>query len=301
MQTSLSFRATPALLAGALLATFAAAQDAPSRRATAGVYAQNTLNASFLYALDYHESEVGAAVSSSATHSFSGLDRDGSTQTMTFTGTSYAQSQYGRLRAAMSVSLTNSYYNPENPIYYNGATFDPNGSPDDVSAISFASFTDRLQFGGEALAGYTARYVFYVDGTKAGDESNVALLARIGPNPTELLFAQNPGGYRAEYLTTQSYAIDGTFAQTATFDFTTQRTIRPRLQDDGTDTFASADYSATAVLSEVQVFDPAGNRVTNVTAVGDSGTVYNTQPVPEPTALAALGLGALALLRRRAR
>ena len=293
-----TLRISLALLAG-LLAHSAFAQDAPSRRASAGVYAQNTQNASYLYPLDYRDSAVGAPVSAAASRSFAGLDRGGATRTMDFSGTAQASAAYGRLRASMSVSLDNSYYNDANPVFYDGGEVNPNGSPDDLAALSFAGFTDRLQFGGEALAGYTARYVFYVDGTKTGDESNVAILARIGANPLQVLFSRNPGGFYGEYLATDSYPIDGTFAQTASFDFTVQRTLRPRLMEDGASAHAAADYSATALLAEVQVYDASGRRVTNVTAVGDSGTAYNTQPVPEPACLAALVLGAAPLLRRR--
>ena len=292
-------KTAPLLLALALTLAAAPLAAAQSRNTSVLVAAANEPDLGLFYKFASIESDVGAPVSVSGGHSFTGLDRAGVRQTMTFAGSGFASSEYGRLHSSMNHSIMNLYSNPTNPAYTDGTNANEAGSPDQLSVDSYAGFTDRLQFGGEAGFGYTARYVFFLDGTISGDG-----VAAIFGNVAGEFFTLPPlsgAGTYARYLTTDSYPIDGNNQQEASFTLTTQFNPRLKFYTDGQDLASAADFSSTATLAEIQLFDPSGNQVdpSRFTVTSASGTVYNTQPVPEPASLAALGLGALALLKRR--
>jgi hypothetical protein len=124
-------------------------------------------------------------ISDSRSLSFTGLDSSGDTQT--YAGTALAQSDYGRLRIKATGNVTNAYYNAENPPYTDasGNTIDPNGSPAEVSSISFALFNDTLQFGGTLQSGYKVRYIFHVDGITSGTNAFTSLRVNVDEKPTD--------------------------------------------------------------------------------------------------------------------
>ncbi len=249
-------------------------------------------------------STTGQAVFIAPTKSFTGLDRAGATQTMTFTGESFAQSEYGRLRSRMVFRAQNTYSNAANPRYFDGTTVNDAGSPDQITLLSFAGFSDVLKFGGEAQFGYTAKYVFFLEGTRPADpaqRATAAVYGNIGDNPDFLFFPQGQGSRVAEYLATDSFAIDGNREQRANVTLTTQYPFQLADYPDGSDLYAAADFSSTLTLAAVQLFDANGRAVdpSRYTVTGASGTSYPTAPVPELATLAVLGLGALGLVRRR--
>jgi len=72
-------------------------------------------NMGFL-AFDYHNDN---SISSTSTNkSFTGLDGNNVLQTMNFTGSNWAQANYGIMKCFASGTVTNTYNNPSNPIYY---------------------------------------------------------------------------------------------------------------------------------------------------------------------------------------
>jgi hypothetical protein len=100
----------------------------------------------------------------------------------------------------------------------------------------------------------------------------------------------------SQYYSTAAYAIDTSLQQTADISLTTQFDIELDSDMDGMDFAGETDFSSTVTLTAIQVYDLNVNLVSTFSVAGASGTVY---PVPEPASLAALGLGAVGLLRRR--
>ena len=244
-------------------------------------------------------SGAGPSSSLSGSQSFTGKDRNGVTQTMVFSGTAVNSSQYGSLHAYASGHLANAYDNPTNAVYANGqgGVVDPKGSPDALASLGFSDFSDTLQFGGALQSGYMAHYVFHVDGTNSGTGGFADLGVTIGSDPSEAFFSTTAGRFETDWVT-QDHAINGQTPQSIQVQFSNQVVFNtPDLTDGGTYD-GTSDFSATLRLAAIVVVDAKGNPVSGVTITSGSGTVY---PVPEPASLAALGLGALGLLRRRRR
>ncbi len=247
--------------------------------------------------LDFQSSNDGSPTVASGTKSFSGLDRNGNAQTMTFTGFTQSSANYGRLKVNTYGKTTNNYYNASNPVYYNSSTgiTDPNGSPDSLTALGFAGFSDVLQFGGSLQAGYRARYIFHVDGTNAGSGALADMSVTIAGN-NETFFAFS-SGYTNTIWATQSYEINGITPQTVDVQFSTQFVNDTWLHNDGDTVEGFSNFYSTLTLDHIDILDASGNLVTQgVTVSSASGTNY---AVPEPATMLALGGGVLAMLRRR--
>ena len=238
----------------------------------------------------------------SGTHSFTGKDRNGDTQTMIFSGSARSSAEFGRLHGFSSASLTNSYYNASNlPLADGfGGIANENGSPDDVAATTSSFFEDQLQFFG-AGQGYKARYIFHVDGTNSGYLRSqelggplMVLGATIAGHNTTWGFGGD--GFYSDNWATEDIEIDGSSPQSIQVQFDTLVSFTPKNLPDGSTISATCDFSSTATLAGIQVFDANGNLDNTVTFKSASGTVY---PVPEPATMVGLGLGLLAVVRRR--
>ncbi len=244
------------------------------------------------------QSGAGEQTSVTGSQSFTGLDRNGDTQTMAFSATCTNSAQFGRLHSYTSGHLVNSYYNAANASYANGGggIDDPSGSPDALASLGFSDFDDTLQFGGALQNGYKARYIFHIDGTNTG----IGGLADLSVDIAGQNFAFFAGdlGYSAQDFATDDVEIDGQTPQQIHVQFSNQVVFNtPDLTDGGTYDGVS-DFSSTATLAAIMVVDANGNPVSGVTVTSGSGTTY---PTPEPASFAALGLGALGALRRRRR
>ena len=244
----------------------------------------------------------GPSTPLAASKSFTGMDGTGATQTMAFSGTCVNSAEYGTLHAYASAQLVNSYYNAKNTVYANGrgGVVDPNGSPDALASLGFSDFDDTLQFGGALQSGYQARYVFHVDGTNSGLGGFADLDVKIGSDPDEAFFSTTSGYFEDDWATTD-HSINGQTPQHVHVQFSNQvvfNTYDGSLADGGTYSGVS-DFSATLSLTAIQVLDANGNPVSGVTVTSASGTKYPVNPTPEPATVAALGLGALACVRRR--
>lgn len=285
------------LLPFALLA-FASAASAQSRSSFAGLLLANTPITHY-NSLDYSNSAVGDPVFFDGSRSFDGDDRNGSPQTMTLRGTARASAQYGSLHVAVDhAELDNSYYNENNPPLFDPETDEPNGSPDVLDVDAQATFTDTLRYGGVAGSGYQARYVFHVDGTTQGSLMNTVLSVKIANNDTENFFVpETSSGYFSGDFATKDYAVDGSFAQSINVSFDSYFYAVTDYLSDGETFTGSTDFSSTGRLTGILLYQN-GNLVSNYTVTGTSGTHYPAA-VPEPTPLTALGLGAVAFLRRR--
>ena len=239
----------------------------------------------------------GTSALASTASSFTGKDRTGGLRTMDWTALTRTRSEYGRLRAYATGTLKNSYYNAGNATYQNGPgkPINPSGSPDSLTSLGFAGFTDTLQFGGALQSGYKARYLFRLDGTNSAIGAKAGLGVKIGNDADESFFAFDPGSYSETWATTD-HLIDGTNPQSISVQFSSQAVFDTFDLADGGSYTSTSDFESTLTLAAVIVVDGNGRPVSGVTFTSASGTAY---PVPEPAALAALGLGALGVLRRR--
>jgi hypothetical protein len=257
-------------------------------------------------ALDAHSVNDNSTVSAAATHDFTGLDRAGNTQTMTFTGNTVATADYGSLHCYTSGSLTNSYYSAANPSYsdINGNVINPAGSPGALVSLGFATFNDTLQYGGALQSGYKAKYIFHVDGTNSGTGALADLGVTVDANPSEAFFAGDIGPFAADWVT-QEYAINGVTPQQINVQFSDQVVFDTVALTDGQNYTGVSDFSSTLKLTGIEVVDADGNPVSGWTVTSASGTRYPlaaATPEPGVTALLlSLGLPAsfLALRRRR--
>jgi len=270
------------------------------------IVAVNNLGSQFAY-LDRQDVTGNLTASAFGTQAFTGLDGAGNTQTETFTGTTIAQSDYGRLHSYTSASLLNSYYNASNPAYANpdGSVGNPAGSPSTFTALGFASFDDTLQYGGALQAGYKARYIFHIDGTNSGMGAAADLAVDVDGKPGDAFFDFDPGFLSTNWAT-KDFDINGITPQTIHVQFSDQVVFDTFNLTDGQDYSGTSDFSSTATLAGIQVVDAAGNPVSGWTVTSGSGTVYPMVTVadtPEP-GVTALLLGAgvpasLLVLRRR--
>lgn len=258
-------------------------------------------------AFDQQSASDNSVVTANATHSFSGLNRAGDPRTMTFTGTTIASSDYGRLHCMTSGRLVNSYYNSANQPYadLNGNVINPLGTPTSMDALGFAVFNDTLQYGGALQAGYKARYIFHVDGINSGLGALADLGVTVDANPGDLFFSTTSGPFTADWVT-KDYDINGITPQHINVQFSDQVALTPADFTDGQTYTGTSDFGSTLTLTGVQVVDAGGTPVSGWTVTSGSGTNYPLAvSTPEPGVIALLmGLGVpaslLALRRRRA-
>lgn len=239
----------------------------------------------------------GPQTTATATHSFTGMDSNGQTQTMTAWGQTINSAYFGHLHVYAEMQASNTYYNASNPRYQAvDGTIDESGSPDGVCSLGFSGFTDTLHYGGELQAGYRARYIFHVDGTNSGPGCLADMAFQIQGYSAESFFSFG-NGFNSEIWATQTYDINGITPQDVSVQFSNQVVFDLPNFADGSSLHGVSDYSSTLTLDHIEVVDGDGNLVSGVTVTSDSGTNYSV--VPEPATLAVLSAGLLALARRR--
>ncbi len=292
------FRGTQMIRSGlvlSLLAGAAVAHASFSQWSIALVGGSNTGHAG-ISPFDYQDHQDYQLSTASASRQFTGKNRSGQTQTMTFDGICQTKSEFGRLHSYTAGTLTNNYYNENNALYNDGTTVNPNGSPDSFASLGFATFDDTLQFGGSLQAGYKARYYFHLSGIVSGVGTLADLAVKIAGDPDESFFEWGTGNISTTWVT-QSHEINGITPQPIHVQFSTQFVANCFDLDDGATVTGSANYQSTLTLSRIEVVDANDNPVSGWTVASESGTSYPT--VPEPSSLAVIGLGVLALRRKR--
>ena len=253
------------------------AQSSLSTFVDVGASNPEVTNSIYLFSSNY--SSNGAYESAQATQSFTGMDGSGNTQTMIFSGFSSGSATYGQLHFDAGGTVTNTYYNANNPVYYNGNTVNPNGSPDYLTTAAFVGFSDTLQYGGALESGYQARYIFAVDGSNDGYGVLANLSVSIAGNQEFTTFG-DPGDVDTTYAT-MDYPINGQSPQDVDVTFSAQFNLDTPNVADGSNIQGEANFSETATLAGIEVVDANGNPVSGVTITSDSGTVY-PEIVPEP-------------------
>lgn len=295
---NIMYRSTALTLALAALTGIAFAQSRSSSAAT-GVtnydYPDENGNIS-MYALDYDYNSQGEQANASINQNFTGMNMSGQQQTMNFTANAYSRGDYGLLRTAAWGSLSNTYFNPDNPWYWNSLTGEVNeeGSPDGFIAAGWASYTDQLAFNGIS-GGYYARYSFFIHGEVQGGDAYTYLNVWINGNLES--FTVEGTGYVGEYFNTDRYFI-GSAGHEMTASLTSQFLPNSYWAEDGS-TFSGASlFGNTVTLTGIVVEDEFGNVVDGWTVSSASGTNY---PVPEPATMSILAAGALAIVARKRR
>ncbi len=150
----------------------------------------------------------------------------------------------------------------------------PAGSPTSLASLGFAIFNDTLQYGGSLPAGYQARYLFHVDGINSGTGALADLSVEVDGNPGDSFFASSTGNFTADWVT-RDYAINGVTPQTIHVQFSNQVVFDVFNLMDGGNYSGTSDFSATLVLSGIEVVDGMGATVTGWTLSSASGTPYN--------------------------
>ena len=260
-------------------------------------------------------SATGQAVTATGSQSFTGMDSQGNTQTMTISGTGQALAQYGTLHAYASGTITNPYYNAANPAYYAGGS-QPNlaGSPQYLQVVGQTLFSDTLTLNPTTDPIVGLRYIFHLDGNVINDQHSYAYLA-FSSGTDSTTFFTSPGVSGGDWATgewnvTPGGPIDMSGNFGAVFGANTNFYNTP----EGVDVSGTADFYNTLTLSSIQLLDAAGNQVNGATYLTASGAQYNIlgatygpAAVPEPGSVALVvglgisGAGFLARRRKQAR
>lgn len=247
---------------------------------------------------------------------FTGLNDDGSPQTLTFTGGAsafvVAPGQRPGLHASVYGSLLNTFYNVDNPPYFD-ATVDPpvideNGVPDHFGAYGKAGIVELFSYGGFGASQYRARYYYHIHGYVSGDGFNSALLIfQVGNNPREFAsFQPNlPNGEVVADYATLSYPVANGMSHEAKSALSVLYAADTQSVPEGSDITGSFDFSGTVTLDHIVVVDENNNPVSGWTVTAASGMDYDLpifrsgfDPVaPDEPAMAANGVEICARLQ----
>jgi hypothetical protein len=245
---------------------------------------------------------LGEEITTSGSTTFTGLDRNGDEQTMNYSGHATASAEFGLLRTRAFGSVTNTYYNSDNPpLVDEYDTINPDGSPQSLQVAAVATFTDSLQFGGSLQPGYQARYFLRITGELSDPSAFHTVGITIAGNSERYFSPDDHVGYLLDFYNTQSYFVNGVTPQEVTLNVLSSFSISPQSFADGSTVEGEADFFNTTILERVELVDANGNLVPNSewNVVSASGINYQ---VPEPTTglLAGLALLGLFSLRRNA-
>lgn len=269
----------------------AVSSAAPSRHSYVGVVTSHDLLWPNTNGIAFEYDPTGGFVATSGGQEFTGLDRNGNERTSYFEGGGTALAQYGQLKASTWGSLTNSFFNEENA---------SNDLPNIYAAFGQVNFKDTLKFVGTfILPTFKVRYTYFVDGEITGDRAYGALSVTVGTNYNSFFIDNQQGNTIANYYTTDLFELNSNLEHGLETNFLAGFQVDTRSLMDGTDIGGAANFGSTVTLTQVEMFDENNNPFYDFAIESESGTIYPT--VPEPASLAALALGAAALLKKRRR
>lgn len=172
-----------------------------------------------------------------------------------------------------------------------GARASSAGSTADV--ISIAEFTDQVMFStpgsGPGFLGFTQGLNGTITGVGGGAEANVLFTVNYNDLAgCRLQFSQNAAiGRNCISMIPITFGVVNTFTIDASL--TTQAKFGS----------AESNFSQTAEITNVGLFDANGNFIENVSLTGGSGTTYGAVPEPSGLLLLSAGLVGLAGASRR--
>lgn len=214
---------------------------------------------------------------------FTGMDSNGTPRTMTYRGasTSKAEFRWGAtpaLRVFVNGRLENSFYNPENPPYFDAtqepSVVDPEGVPDILETYGNASFTEILQWGGTAT-NYLAFYKFHIHGVVApGSKGRAMLLVETTTGLDYWILPDSFQGTYGGFWTTRGFRAGLGFAQPIKVTLITAFEARTQEIPEGDDLEGTYDFGSTVTFDEIIVADDDGNPVEGWSVEAGSGSTY---------------------------
>ena len=245
-------------------------------------------------------SPTGQAVLATGSQSFTGLDSQGNSQTMTLSGTGKALAEYGILHAYATGTVTNPYYNATNSAYYAGGS-QPNlaGSPQYLEVAGQALFSDTLTLNPTIDPVVGLRYIFHLDGNVVDDGHDYAYLS-FSAGQYSTTFFTSPGVTGGDWATPEwNVTPDSPIPMSGNFGAVFLVNASPDFTPAGVAINGTADFYNTLSLSSIQLLDANGNQVNGATYLTASGASYNIlgatygpAAVPEPGFVAMLiGMG----------
>ncbi len=243
--------------------------------------------------------------------SFYGLTASGNMGAMTFDYSSSAKATATTLKARASASLTNGFYNAQNPAYFLG--FDEywspiinyGGVPTVMESSGTAFYQKTVSVSGDANLAYIT-FDVAVDGSiTSSQSSNVTTWAYLD-------FYTNGVGYALADQTNATFNSGRFNVSNGTANLTAMLLTSVRFNLEGADTFSDAliegnvDFFNTATIGKFYGFDASGKAVDLASVSLGNGQTFETvrvSAVPEPQTwlMLALGLGVFGVLSRQRR
>lgn len=308
--------ASGAALAAILLLPVASAQTQPRLSASTFVGVHNSQYNGhdgylWTHALDYEYNQSHtyltpvAASASVSDMEYSGMDSLGHTQTMAQSGHAVALAQFpfaGKpyLRVYADGLVTNTFYHPDNPPYFDasngGFAIDPDGAPDNMNTYAHATFRETLQWTGTAT-NYKAYYRFRIKGHVApGSSGHVHLYVESLGLSDSWDLPINAAGLIDEYWVTNQFPAGLGFPQQFTASLIAQFVAQTQYVPEGSEVSGTFNFGAlatpvfprragdapagapeidaTITLDAIYIADEEGNRVEGWTLETESGSDY---------------------------
>lgn len=257
----------------------------------------------FVESVELDLSTTGAPVSFSGGASFGDPDETG---VFAISGSASASATAGILRARANTTVVeNSVFNTDTPyLTPDGIGTSDNldfGIPTIAGFSAFASYTDRLQYGGLAT-NYKSRYVFRVSGAVTGTDGFAVVSIQHGDSGFQTIVFDQPGSFN-EVMTSEAFVHGGA---PQFFSLGLQASVDPFQEFASSGDSGSVQFGNTVELLGVELRDADTDvLLLNEVITADSGatSIYTVREgIPEPSSLVlcvTVGLAVLAVRSRR--